>query len=336
MLFLTRPEYGLPALVFGTVWAFSNRDGRRIQLWAGGLLLLTLGWVVVALALRVYPIPTSYISKVVTGQLELFGPSFGSRLPSQVGAFFLGGNHFPPPLVWVVPVLTAAAVASGSLRHRLIGLQLLLVCLTFLKAGGNFLWYFENLFIGLVALIAGWLLSIGRQPALDSWRRVAAVWLVLVLGLIVTVNWDDAERLGNWSLRSDSSIAFGYRNIGQAYVGRGLFDFPGTAPSYLVMKEIGIVSYFGGSGVWLFDAGGLAQPGTLKGVRENPLSRLYPGSLLVTASEELEAINSRFGREYSWPPIWQAYAFRDEITGPEICAIYLPDKVICLKPVTTR
>ncbi len=102
------------------------------------------------------------------------------------------------------------------------------------------------------------------------------------------------------------------------------------------MKEIGIASYFGGSAVWLFDAGGLAQPGTLKGVKKHPLARLYPGSLLVSASEELEAINSRFGRAYSWPPIWQAYAFRDEVTGPETCAIYLPEKVICLKPVQTR
>ncbi len=252
---------------------------------------------------RVYPIPTTYISKVITGQIELFGPSFGSRLPSKVGEYFLGGDHFPLPLVWVVPVLTAVAVALGALRHRLIGLLLLLVCLVLLKAGGNYLWYYENVFIGLVALIIGWLVSIGRLPALNPGRRLAAVWLVFVLALFTTVNWDQMERTGSWSLRSESSIGFAYRNIGQAYVGRGLFDFPGTDPSYLVMMEVGIVSYFGGPNVWLFDRGGLAQPGTLKGLKEHPLARLYPGSLLVTASEELKRINSRFERDYSWPPI---------------------------------
>lgn len=326
----------MPALVFGTVWALRTWDERRIRSGAGGLLAVALGWIMVALVLRVYPIPTSYLSKVITGQLELFGPSFGNRLPVEMGEFFLGANHFSPLLVWAVPVLTFAAVAWGSVRHRLIGLLLLLVCLIFWKAAGNYLWYFENLFIGLIALIAGWLLSLGDHPTPKKGRRFAAGWLVLVLALIVTVNWDQNKRLSNWSLRSDSSIAFGYRNIGHAYQGQGLFDFPGTEPCYLVMKEIGMASYFGGSGVWLFDAGGLAQPGTLTGVREHPLARLYPGSLFVTGSEELTTINTRFGRVYSWPPIWQAYAFRDEVTGPETCAIYLPEKVICLKSVKTR
>ncbi len=64
-----------------------------------------------------------------------------------------------------------------------------------------------------------------------------------------------------------------------------------------MMKEIGIASFFGGSAVWLFDAGGLAQPGTLKGVKKHPLARLYPGSLLVSASEELEAVRPRTGCE---------------------------------------
>jgi hypothetical protein len=336
MLLLTRPEYGLPVILFALAWAVSTREQRKITFLASALVQVALGWVLLALFLRVYPIPTTLISKVLTGQLGLFGSSFGAMFLDRTGDFFLGGGRWPAPLMWAVPVLTLAALATGAPRHRWLSLLLLLIGLTFLKAGGNYLWYSENLFISLVALISGWLLGTGKPPRWRSSRTLATVWLVLVLAMVIGSNWGRAERSSRWSLRGDKSLAFGYFNIGRAYAGEGVFAFPGTEPSYLVMREIGIVSYFGGADVWLFDAGGLAQPGTLEGITDHPLAVLYPKVLLISASAEMKALNFKFGREFSQPPIWQAYAYRDEEQGPEKCAIYLHDQAICLKKVTTR
>lgn len=44
LLFLTRPEYGLPALVFGAVWALRTWDDRQILSGARGLLAVATGW----------------------------------------------------------------------------------------------------------------------------------------------------------------------------------------------------------------------------------------------------------------------------------------------------
>lgn len=332
LLILTRPEFGLPALAGGLGWAFRKASGR-VRPWFGGLIIVGSVWIVVAAALRVYPLPTTFLAKIVTGRTEMFGPTFGAMFGSRAGSYFLGREALPGFVAWIIPLAMMGLVATGSLRLRLLCLLPAAAAALDWEAGGNYPWYFENLLAGMVALAICRLAEAGPAPGRDYLHGGAKVVLVGFLGLLVAVNWAEPGRAGGWSLRESPSSGHGYRNIGRAYAGRALFSLPRTPPSYLVMMEIGMVSYFAGPDVWLYDRGGLAQPGTLAGVREHPLARLYPQGLLVSAGEELARINTRFGRQDDWPPIWKAWAWGDDATGPGRCSIYLPELEVCLQEV---
>lgn len=330
LLLLARPEFGLPALAGGFGWAVMKARGRE-RAWFAGAAWVGLGWIIIAVALRVYPVPTTYLAKVVTGRTEMFGPTFGAMFIPRLGTYFLGREDWPGYVAWIIPLAMMGAIATGSTRLRLLCLLPVAAAVLDRNAGGNYPWYFENLMAGTGALAICRLAEGGTAPGRKFLEGGARVVLVGIIGLMVAVNWGEPDRASGWSLRGAPSTGYGYRNIGQAYGRAALFALPRTPPSYLVMVEIGMVSYFAGPDVWLCDRGGLAQPGTLAGVKEHPLARLYPQGLLVSAGEELARINTRFGREGDWPPIWKAWAWNDDATGPGHCDIYLPELEVCLQ-----
>jgi hypothetical protein len=339
MLLLTRPEYGLPALAAGAVWAARGGCRRRLWTWLAGMALTGFAWIAIAAALRVYPLPTSYLTKVLTGRLEMFGASFGALLPVRIGEYFCGSEGVPAWIAWALAVVTAAAVACGSWRRRLVGVLLVSVCVLTWQAGGNYLWYYENVFIGLAALALGGLVSLNMRVAdfraMRRHVRLATVWFAILIAAFTSVNWGKADRTAMWGLRSHSSIGVGYFNMGRAVVAPGLFAFPGTAPTYLVMTEIGMVSYFAGSDAWLYDRGGLAQPGTLAGTDDHILARLYPHRLLVEAGDELRHLDAKYHRDQAPPPVWVAWSRHDDDALVQ-CDIYLPDQSICLQSAGPR
>ena len=104
LLMLTRPEYGLVALVLMAVYTALQRSVEYAVAFVLPVLICGVGWMVLASLLRVFPIPTSYLTKVLTAELRLFsGGTFWDALPSRARYMFLHGISLPPVAVTAFP-----------------------------------------------------------------------------------------------------------------------------------------------------------------------------------------------------------------------------------------
>jgi len=332
LLVLTRPEYGLPAAV-AAGWLVARSDGRSgLAAWFRPLLGLGLGWVLVARLLSVYPIPTTYLTKLFTADWGLFGPPFLTDLVRQVQDYFGAGWEVPPLLLGAL--LGVVVFLLGWLRPlNLVGLLILgVVLLITTRGASNYLWYYENLFVALLALGFAQLVNAGRS---SRRRRARLSWLVgggLIAAFMLS-SWGDSERAQIWGLRDEVTRGTGYRNLAGCHHSGGLFVFPEVPPAYLFMMEIGMVSYFGGPEIWLLDRGGLAQAGTLLPPGGHPLASFYPRSLLKSGIQEMRALNRKFGRDEP-PAVWKAWGVPDAAAGRSECDYYFPAQAICLQGVT--
>lgn len=320
---LTRPDFGIPlALALGVV---AGRQGH-VRTVLAGLLFPVLVWVVVAVGLRVYPLPTTYYSKVVTGVLEVFVPRLGPQLATRAGDYILFGS----PVGFILPVMTVyIACAAGSSRtFGLAAIPIALYGLLLAYAPGNYVWYFEGLLIAFLATCLAALLlpAIGwtRHPALGARGRGAL--FLLPWCLLLTSSGGRLDRAANWSF-DDGGRGAAYQRIGQACEDDGSFRLPDLEPSRLGTAEIGIISFVAGPDAWLIDHAGIAQPGTLKASRLSFLRRFYPRSALRSAEEELRFISSKLGDR---PLIWNVWWFPPEALPEADCAYAIAEFGICL------
>ena len=282
LLTLTRPEFGLVAILPMTLLIGRAERGAGLFRFFVVLMGCAAIWIAIALALGVYPIPSTYLSKFATARMGMFGPGFLRQLPEYISHYFTLGYRMPTPLIVLGSLGLLFLLAWRKLRRLLTAGWLLgsfaLLCL----GAGNFLWYFENLFIVVLTVLLWVVLERWRPGRMRTYRRyLCMVGLALFFASSLA-----RQRALPWDFGAEHSYAVSYRNIARHHVGHGLFVFPEREPTLLRMSEIGIVGYFCDESLWLCDASGLAQPGNLLLDRARGLVLLYPNWMIRSAAEE--------------------------------------------------
>jgi hypothetical protein len=335
LLVLARPEYGLAGIVLGAAHALAGRRARNLLAWALPLAIAGLAWIAVALLLDVYPLPTSWLSKVMTAEagLNLAG-DFTTTAVARLRAFFAFGAPVPAAVL----VLGAAAVVillatvSGPSRWAAAFLLLLLPIVRLEDA--NYLWYHENLYlVALTAIAAALVLARDRgvpgRPALLR-RALLALPLAAFLGSNL-----GRDRPLFWDFAAERSRGTAYRAVGEAHIGDGLFAFGDLATCYLAMGEIGIASYFAGPRAWILDLHGLAQPGRFADVGAHPLARLYPDRLWRRPEDEFAAVRTLRPDGPEPPVLLEALGAPDPGHVASLCDWYDPGTGVCLRWATS-
>jgi len=299
LLVLTRPEYGIVAglLLFSIV--LYQRKWRWLARYVIPLAICGGAWMVMAILLKVWFIPTTYLSKIITAQLQMFSPDFYYVLPVQFNHFFLFNqftlDEFFVPYVFLAVYFVLLIKLSHFYRFFVLFIALLLAVLA--KSAGNYIWYHENFFTVIVTV--GFVIILQylkpkvevladnmlvQVNCLNFKRALLPVVLSLILvSLFIT---SSATQHMTLILPYKALSAEGYRNIAAHHVGNGVFEFPDLPPTYIKMMEIGVVSYYGGSSIWINDLGGLAQAGTLEGATTSRFAAFFPNALLITGETE--------------------------------------------------
>jgi hypothetical protein len=293
ILFLARVELGVAAsIALAIAWhrrATPRRDARTMLF---VLATVAAGWILIASALGVWPVPTTFLTKVRTGELRLFGPPFARTLAETLA------HYLPLPSERtgqrVVAGCGAAAVIillSWRPGGRLAALLLVGLFAILARGPGNFAWYHENLLLAAIASMAAVHCVETTRPAWRTLVGAAAICLVLA---------NAATRLGRndklpWGLSPPPAHGGSLVWLADQHMGEGQFRFRDAShrdpiTCFVSVAEIGIISYFAGPTCWLFDSSGLAQAGQLRGVGDSWLTLAYPTALLRTAHEELALV----------------------------------------------
>lgn len=324
VMVLARPEYGLVTilLIYPVLLAQSER-WRDVVAFSLPLLLIAVAWIALASVWQVWFIPTTYLAKIMTAQLDMFSADFGDLFLASTNHYFFG-NFLPTegPWQWLIPGIFAGygllfARASRVYVVYLLGLALIMGILY--RSPGNYLWYYENYFLVMATLIYFVVLQAWWQSRKATWLTVTSLGLV-VLFFGVTIAQRVTAPVGTYVEKMGI-----YRSIAEYHQGHGIFQFPDLEPTYVSMMEIGVVSYFGGPTIWINDMGGLAQAGTLKGTDQSTFRHFYPPSLLLTGNAE----NRRLCQQTPPCRAHDAWAIQDE-AGIEAVLHYDPQTKIGL------
>jgi hypothetical protein len=283
LLFLTRPEYGLIAfLVLLGVVAY-QRNLSLFRSYFIPVVICGVCWIIISLFLHVWPIPTTYLTKIITAELNLFGPTFNAGFSEKFNDYFLKDFHANTSLILALCTSYLLVISWKNLLLHLSAFFIVVVALLISQGAGNYLWYYENFFIiflavGFFILVRYFFLKPAKQNLLPV--IFSGIMLLMFIKSSIVRN-----PLFAWDFMTISR-AFSYQHINEKHIGNGLFKFDGLSPTYIKMVEIGIVSYFGDSSLWIYDTGGLAQAGTLKGTKDSFFSIFYPNSILMSSAEE--------------------------------------------------
>jgi len=193
---------------------------------------------------------------------------------------------------------------------------------------GNYLWYHENLYIVILTICFTVLLL--KKPKKISWYHFPRSAVILAPLLIFFSNKIMQNRSMFWNFKAEHSRGLSYEAMGESYRGKGQFEFEGVGRCYLLIEEVGIVSYFAGPGAWLVDVSGLAQAGTLKGTKDLFFARLYPESLFPTGREEFLTILEKYGTPSGSIRLFHAYGDPGE-NDRDMCTMYYPETGVCLE-----
>jgi hypothetical protein len=328
-LILTRPEYGLVAFAFSLAYTAWFR--RRAYLIAYGIPLLAIGagWILVATLLHVYPIPTTYVTKMMTAKVKLFSDGrFMNVFQNRVCDHFFFRTDLSSLLIsllWWVLLLVILTISPVYFASSLfVVLSFLIVRL---KAG-NYLWYHENLYIVILTICLSALLL--KRPKKLPWYYIPRSAVILVPLLLFYANNLMQNRSMFWNFKAGRSRGLSYKALGERYQDNGQFAFEDLGVCYLLMEEIGIVAYFCGPRAWMVDSSGLVQAGTLKGTRDLFFSAFFPKSLLPTADQEFMAMLDKFGSPSGSVRVFRAYGNPGE-NDRKSCTVYYPDTGICLE-----
>jgi hypothetical protein len=290
LLGMTRPELGAVAGVVTLIRLAWRPDSPRAVLRAlGGLYWIVAPYVFLAAVLHVYPVPLTIWAKQVTSAQSLFSAEpFFSRFSWMLGSWFSDVRDTGTWVVgglalgsWIV-ALASAALRCGRLASVLAVSGGVLVVVVYGGFPSNYVWYFENLFLLLVAITLVALSALAARGARGHAGVVALIALAVVAPSLYhrfLVNPDypwDFEKPGHAQI---------YLAIAQGYQGHGVYRLANFPPAHLLMCEIGIVSYLSGTDTWLHDSCGLHQIGNLKGAYRSPLRRLYPRSLWISSRD---------------------------------------------------
>jgi hypothetical protein len=327
---LTRPEYGVAALLVAAVYVGARRGVRATVVLLGPVLAIGAAWVIVATLLGVYPVPSTYLTKLVTAQRGMFGGgTFWDSFPHNLRAAFFGGVDVPNWLMGTSVAVVVAAVLWSDRRFWWALFFMGVVSVIELEAPGNYLWYHENFFIAFVVICGSALVFNSKRVPRTS-ASVKAVLTAVPL-LAFALSGLGRNRAMSWNFERTPSRVSAYRMVAECSTGRGTFSFPQVEECLVAMNEIGIAAYFGGPRMWLLDASGLAQPASLPGASDHWLSWCYPSGVLRSFEQEIGVVAANCGWESRAKKTCFASAMTSERRASLYCDYYFPREGLCLE-----
>ncbi|MCK5942771.1 MAG: hypothetical protein KAI24_12415 [Planctomycetes bacterium] len=289
LLGATRPELGVAAVAGSLLLHHRSPRAFTARLaTCGGCFAAS--WSALALALHVWPVPTTWLTKVATGHRGWFGPRFID------GAHEMFASWLPLPDGEGAgrAVLIAIAAAIGwalwpKRSGRFAAMTLLFTIALLARAPGNYAWYHENVLIAAVASLA----VAATGPTGGGRAKFALAALVVAM---TSQRIAHNDRLA-WRIDDPDSYGSSLVALADRHVRNGLFAASTGGPERhrISTWEIGMLSYFAGPDVWLYDAAGVAQPGQIPGARDSSLGLFYPDRALRSADDELRRMRERFG-----------------------------------------
>ncbi|WP_353570105.1 hypothetical protein [Candidatus Albibeggiatoa sp. nov. BB20] len=332
LLLFSRPEYGFVTLLITYIsLASSKHRWTWLLAYTRPLLIIAVVWILLAALLQVWFIPTSYLSKIMTGKLDFFSADFGDLLVDNISFYFfynlliLTEESRRYITVMIIAVLGIYGVLL-SRQHRFY----LLYCIGFVlltallyHSPGNYLWYNENYFIAITTIS----FFVMMQTLLQQQKHYFLTGMSFILTMLLTVS-GTSHRFFHIPVSYIEKNHI-YENIAKHHQGHGLFKFPDLSITYISMMEIGVVSYLAGPTIWLDDKGGLAQAGTLEGTQQSSLAIFYPKRLLINGMPEIQTLCQRDQIEPCL--LHDTWAMQSE--NPEkYVAYYFPQYKIGLNP----
>lgn len=309
LFLLTRPEYGIVAFSILLGIVFYQRNFSLLRAYCVPIVICGVCWIVISLfLLHVWPIPTTYLSKIITAQLNQFGPKLSFYLPSFVNNFFFKNFYINTYLILGFGIAYVLIIAWKNVLYRFVASFIVIVVLIISQSAGNYFWYYENFFITFLTIGFFIVLTYSLKMVKQNLLSVIFSSLILLMFIRSSLNYNPDF---SWNFTKVSS-ALSYQNISTAHIEQGIFKFDGLPPTYIRMIEIGIVSYFANNfSLWIYDTGGLAQAGTLKGVKDSFFANFYPSSILVDGAEEYTKLCNRFKSKDNKCQLHDAWAIYD-------------------------
>ena len=335
LLLFTRAEYGIlyPLLICLYRYKLSGAARSFLKFYLLYGCLTSIAWISAAACLGVYPLPSTFYSKVIIGKIHLFSENFAATL-SQYLVFILNNvfYHWVLGFGWLTWYLIST-LGNGINRWGLFFLAA--VALVLANGPGNFWWYHENLVSVFLAFL--WMTHYGlfrtfiKRISAWTFSRMAVLWIFVIcfFGYIFFHN----SRF-DWDFNSNvKSRAQTYLYVADKFQGQGLYAFPGLAQAYISGIEIGIISYFSGPDFWFYDSGGLLQPRELaqKHGVDSMLRFLYPADALRTSSEEYSYLLGKLQKQLPIYTIWSIDSSEDVEQERRLCGdVYYPDANLCV------
>lgn len=305
LLLLTRVEIfvGVAVGLTGSLLFLKASKEKLLQV-AYGFLVVLIGHIVICSVLGVYPLPSTIWSKQITASVGLVSiERFVHKLPNYLAELFILQNN---KLVGLVVLFTLPLISIVSRRIWLIvGVfaYSTVMLLVYIKLPSHFVWYYQNAFL---SLLFGFLVTSVVFLRID--KKLYAYIIFFIVGLMVLTSLYNryfTKPVYPWDFSEKQTRAQGYLKIAASHIGNGLFKIGDLPPAYIRNPEIGIISFFSGRTLWMYDLAGLAQIGNLqlKGgvvtVRSDnqaystTLKYLYPKKFQITGEDELRLLENR-------------------------------------------
>jgi hypothetical protein len=342
---LIRPDLSLLIYIFLFSLAATDLRVRKIFLkmsWRW-LFVLPVTWIVISYLMSVFPIPVTYWGKASI-PLMFENITFLEKIFERVGIVSLqigGLSSRVTTMIGVVFLGVTAIVGLSKMRNPVV-VGAILICssvLIFGRMPANFWWYYENLvLLGLAVLVVD-VLFLGKF-ADNSSRAIsfALIFFILISGVCFKT-FRDQQGLWTFSLSSNNQaigVAEYGRSKGYLYLAEhsnhdGTYTLPLLGRMIIKNPEMGIISFFSGSGAWIWDSAGLAQPLENPHVQSSILRFAYPPKLRRAADIDAQAIVQNAGESL---PVFEVWAMedRDFDAASRSCKYVIKEGALCINP----
>lgn len=305
----------LPLIIF-EFFKLENKDKIKTISY---LIIFSVGYFIFMFLAGVYPIPTTFYSKILTMKLNLSNGVYFDVFFTRVKDYF--NNQLALTIILYLSSILFV-ISFIMLKYKRYTIYILILFIGLLLIDANkpswFLWYFENF---LVINLAIFLITIMIYIDKFNPKNVKILYispLIIFCTLSVYFNMNNNRNLP-WNTKGP--FFNGYSHLKDYYNGEGLFDFPNLPKGYAVISEIGIASYFGGNNFLLGDRLGLIQPGFFEKVITSKLRVLYPDSVLRSIEDDFKDKSQ---------PIYMIWAGVD---NGQYCSSFIKNYNLCIQKI---
>lgn len=246
-------------------------------------LVIGVAWSCVAYHYDVWPIPVTWWAKAAIPKLfdEHYMLHYLLERTSVTFAPYTWSLYFKILSVAYFFVLACLIYFVDRKLVFVIALSMVFIVLLTSRMAANFWWYYHNIGMLVVAVLA--MMAVSSNIGIFR-RSIFSALLFLTAALYWPAYGVDASL--PWNFAKDSR-AQGYIYVAGHAKKDGVYSFVETGDIYIRMREIGMVGYFSGINGWIWDSAGLAQPEVELGMDKSRLRFFYPKILRKGADADI-------------------------------------------------